>query len=162
MSQSLYANLEKAILEAAHYSLISRYCVPQLLHKYASENAVGVEGWFQWEFIVSPWSRQWDIKKTQSPTDLIIKDNQGQCAHVEVKGITSNDFNRYVLGWYFPKKRTKKKKIVELEAERRDAIILFLSLTDAYNNCSIDLTKYAPPIIKPVSKNWLVGVIKRL
>ena len=162
MGVSMYSSFEKAILQAASYSIVSRLFILPQLHKFATKSAAGVEGWFQWEFVLSPWSRQWTISKDQSPADLIIQDNQGQAISVEVKGITSDDFDRYVPEWFFPKKRTKKQSIAQIEADRKDSIILFLSTASAYNKRTKNPPRFVPPLVKQISNDWVIGIIKRI
>jgi hypothetical protein len=149
---SVYTQFELDILYEAFYALRYRCNSLQRLSEYVKENeGPGLEGWFLGEFILNPFTGRWKIRKKHIPYDLKITD-KSEKLKVELKAVTGSDFKTRVLEWFFKTKKVE---------DRKDVLLLFLSLTASYNKASIDPEVYHEPQTMYVNDDWLVGIIKR-
>ena len=160
---SQYSNLEFEILEAARNAMYSRRYILNKLDLYKS---AGAESWFQWEFVLSPWSEKWNFKKRR-PYDLEVLDMHGNSlAKLEIKCCTDKNFN-WVSDYLYPNKGTLNKTAQQLRQERRDVMVLFLAVDGIQNNFNnLDPKIFSLPIpyenIGYINIKWIVGILKRV
>lgn len=158
---SLYhQNVQDLLSEALNAMKSRRDVFPTLANLVNETPGLGIESWFQTELLLHFTLKGWKICKIQTPYDLEATINE-ETLKIELKAVTANDFKERVIGWYYPKEETKNYSREELTEERKDALILFLSLQEAFKKANIDTEKLLNPIISHIDNDWLVGIIKR-